>query len=109
MPESRTPTLHRRAPGVIENRDVRFHRKSLAATLVAVELGEDETVLLLSRQNVIRELNASAALLWEAMASGATVDELTAALTDVFAVGDPEAREAVVMWLADMRSHGLVE
>jgi len=70
---------------------------------------EDEIVVLDLASSVYLSIRGVGAVLWEALAEGATQEELTALVVDGFEV-DPETAGAdVAAYLADLRSRSLVE
>ncbi len=70
---------------------------------------EDEIVVLDLASSVYLSIRGVGAVLWEALAEGATQEELTALVVDGFEV-DPETATAdVAAYLADLRSRSLVE
>ncbi len=62
-------------------------------------------VLDLERRNYLH-LNASGAVLWEALADGVTIDELAEALASSFSIDRQQARRDALAWVEDMLTRG---
>lgn len=67
-----------------------------------------EAVLLDLAQKKYFQLNDSASVAWDALAEGASPDEVVRRLLATFDVPEAEARAAVETLLATLRAHGLL-
>lgn len=72
-------------------------------------LVEDEIVVLDSNESVYLALNGTAALLWQALADGATRAELRERLEGQFDVAPDAAEHDVEQFLGQLREHGLLD
>lgn len=72
--------------------------RALDGEVIALDLGE----------SVYLSANSSGALLWEALARGATRGELEAVLTETYELDPGRAREDVEAFLADAEARGLL-
>lgn len=70
---------------------------------------DGEVVALDESSLVYLNANPSGAVLWRALADGATRDELVGRLVEAFDVDDGAARKDVDRYLADLESRGLLE
>jgi hypothetical protein len=70
---------------------------------------EGEVIVLDLEGSVYMSLNGSGAVCWEALAEGATRDELVRRLTERFDVAPERAARDVEAFLQELRSHGLLD
>jgi hypothetical protein len=66
------------------------------------------TIVLDGRKWVYLKLNGSGAVLWSRLATGATLQDLTAALCDAYDIDDATARQDVEEFLAMLTERELV-
>ncbi len=69
----------------------------------------DEVVVYGVERAEYRATNPAGTLLWPLLAEGASMSQLTGALHDRWGLPDSEARGDVEAFLAELRSHGLIE
>ncbi|MGH3092627.1 MAG: PqqD family protein [Gaiellaceae bacterium] len=69
---------------------------------------EGEVIALDLSESLYLSANASGALLWQALARGATRAELEATLVDAYAIEPERARADVDAFLADAEERGLL-
>lgn len=69
---------------------------------------EGEVIALDLSESLYLSANASGALLWQALARGATRAELEATLVDAYAIAPERARADVDAFLADAEERGLL-
>lgn len=70
---------------------------------------DDEVVALDESALVYLNANSSGAVLWRALASGATREDLVGALLGEFEVAETTAGEDVDRFLADLEARGIIE
>ncbi|MGH3441984.1 MAG: PqqD family protein [Nitriliruptorales bacterium] len=80
-------------------REDRLSWRALDDEVIALDLGE----------SLYLSANASGALLWQALARGATRTELEAILVEAYEIEPDRARADVGAFLADAEERGLVE
>jgi hypothetical protein len=80
---------------------------SPAPQVLTARLAHDAVLLDMVRKQYF-QLNESAAVAWDQLQSGATIEQATAALTAVFEVTEADARASVVALLAELVMHGLL-
>lgn len=70
---------------------------------------EDEVVAVDTRKSIYIAVNHSAAVLWPALASGATREQLVERLTDAFEIDRGSAEEDIDSFLGLLDEHDLLE
>ncbi len=78
-----------------------------APQVLTTRLAHDAVLLDLTSKQYF-QLNESAAVAWDHLAAGATVDATVAALMQTFTVAEPDARAAVESLVATLQQHGLL-
>lgn len=68
----------------------------------------DELIALDARAGVYLSVNAAGAQLWEQLAAGATVEELSAGLAGAHALEPATAREQAAAFVASLERQGLL-
>ena len=80
---------------------------SSAPQVLTTRLEKDAVLLDLGSKQYF-QLNESAAVAWDQLSAGASVDDTVQALMQTFAVGQEDARAAVETLVATLRTHGLL-
>ena len=70
---------------------------------------QGETVVLDLEHDAYLALNATATVLWEALANGARHEDLVAKLVELYAVDATSAAADVTTFLSQCRARGLIE
>ncbi len=70
---------------------------------------EDELIAIDVRDSTYLTANDSGLLLWDALAAGATSEELAARLVDAFGIDAATATTDVESFLSDLRERGLLD
>jgi hypothetical protein len=70
---------------------------------------DGEVVALDERAAQYLGANAAAAILWHALAAGATEEALSAKLATTYGLSGDQARRDTAAFLADLRAHGLLD
>lgn len=69
---------------------------------------DDEVVMLDARQGTYLALNGSAALLWTALAAGASREELAGVLVETYGIGTRQATEDADEFISSLAERGLL-
>ena len=98
------------AASTIENQDGGdrvVERYSTQEDVVACELDDSFAILKLETSEYFK-LNATGALVWERISSGATLDEIVEAVSSNFDIGPEECRHDVIALVAELEKAGLI-
>lgn len=98
------------AASTIENQDGEdrvVERYSTQEDVVACELDDSFAILKLETSEYFK-LNATGALVWERISSGATLDEIVEAVSSNFDIGPEECRQDVIALVAELEKAGLI-
>jgi hypothetical protein len=99
------------APGVIGQRDIRLHgHASMREALEAIQdsVGPEESVLALSFDGRLFELNTVGALLWEELRRPRSPQDIADVLADLFDLDGPQAGADARSFLDEMSARGLI-
>lgn len=86
-----------------------MERIRLRAEAVEWRLVEGEVVVLDLRNSLYFAINETGAVLWQSLAEGAAVAELTELLREEFDVDEATAAADVTAFLQDLRSKALID
>jgi Coenzyme PQQ synthesis protein D (PqqD) len=97
-------------PGVLAQPDIRLYgvKELTDAIRDADDVAPDETVLVLSFEHGLYELNSAGAVLWDALKSPHSIPELEELLSTFFGIQADQAASDVGAFVTELQGIGLI-
>jgi Coenzyme PQQ synthesis protein D (PqqD) len=97
-------------PGVLAQPDIRLYgdKELTDAIRDADDITPDESVLMLSFDHDLYELNSAGAMLWDALKSPRSIPELEELLSAFFGIPPEQAASDVEAFVTELRAVGLI-